>query len=120
MPAAGITFLFFAPLAYVDVTSSWRFRSKWHRMATAAAGMYVELFAAAIALILWSNTLPGLRHYLALNVAVMASFSTLLFNGNPLIRFDGYFILSDLLEIPNLYPNSQQYLVDVIQKRVGP
>jgi putative peptide zinc metalloprotease protein len=102
VPAAGVVFLFFAPLAFVDVTSSWRFRSKWHRMATAAAGMYVELFAAAIAVIYWSNSMPGLGHYLALNVAVMAGFSTLFFNGNPLVRFDGYYILSDLLEIQSL------------------
>ncbi|MHB1036482.1 MAG: efflux RND transporter periplasmic adaptor subunit [Pirellulales bacterium] len=118
VPAAGITFLFFVPLAYVDVTSSWRFRSKWQRMATAAAGMYVEPFAAAIAVILWSNTSAGPAHHVALNVAVTAGFSTLLFNGNPLARFDGYFILSDLLGIPNLYPSSQQYLVALIQRHV--
>ncbi len=116
VPEAGVTFLFLAPLAYVDVTSSWRFRCKWHRMATAGAGMYVELFAAAIAVICWSNTSAGLAHHFALNVAVMASFNTLLFNGNPLVRFDGYFIFSDLLGIPNLYSCSQQCLVAAMQK----
>jgi putative peptide zinc metalloprotease protein len=116
VPVAGVSLLFFAPLAYVDVTSSWRFRSKWQRIATAAAGMYVELFAAAIGLIYWSNTSGGLAHNLALNIAVMVGLSTLLFNGNPLVRFDGYFILSDLLEIPNLYPCGQQYLMYLIQK----
>jgi putative peptide zinc metalloprotease protein len=118
VPVAGISLLFLAPLAYVDVTSSWRFRSKWHRIATAAAGMYVELFAAAIAVIFWSNTTSGLAHNLALNVAVMVALNTLLFNGNPLVRFDGYFIFSDLLEIPNLYPCGQQYLIYLIQKYI--
>ena len=118
VPVAGVTLLFFAPLAFVDVTSSWRFRSKWHRIVTAAAGMYVELFAAALAVIYWSYSLPGLGHYLAMNIAVMAGFSTLLFNGNPLVRFDGYYILWTCFEIPNLYPSGEQYLVDLIQKFV--
>lgn len=106
----GAIFILFAPLAYVDVTSSWRFASKWHRIHTAAAGIYIELVIASLAAIVWSCTDTGLVNDTALNLVIMASLTTLLFNANPLMRFDGYYILSDLLEIPNLYPNGQQYV----------
>ena len=106
----GILFILFAPLAYVDVTSSWRFRSNWQRIHVAAAGMIVELLVAAVAAVLWSKTEPGWLNHLCFNVVLMASVMTLLFNANPLMKFDGYYILSDLLCIPNLYVNGQQYL----------
>ena len=118
VPAAGVTLILLAPLAYVDVTSSWRFRSKWQRILTASAGMYVEGFIAALAVILWSGTSPGVLHQMALNVAATAGLSTLLFNGNPLVRFDGYFILSDLLGVPNLYSCGRQCVTDAIRKYV--
>ena len=106
----GLIFILFAPLAYVDVTSSWRFRSKWQRIHTAAAGMFMELAIAAIAAIAWKlNHSPILGHILYA-VIFMASLTTLLFNANPLMRFDGYYILSDLLEIPNLYANGARYV----------
>ncbi|MDH3717280.1 MAG: hypothetical protein OES79_04080, partial [Planctomycetota bacterium] len=107
---AGVMFILFAPLAYVDVTSSWRFDSKWQRIHVAAAGMYVELFIAAVAAILWTVTGPGLFNDICFNLLLMASLTTLAFNANPLMRFDGYYILSDLLEIPNLYGDGQQYV----------
>ncbi|MCA9218271.1 MAG: efflux RND transporter periplasmic adaptor subunit, partial [Planctomycetales bacterium] len=106
----GVMFVLFAPLAYVDVTSSWRFHSKWQRIHTAAAGMYVELLVASLAAIVWSYTEPGLLNETAFNLVAMASLMTLLFNANPLMKFDGYYILSDLLEIPNLYAKGHQYL----------
>lgn len=106
----GVIFILFAPLAYVDVTSSWRFPSKWQRIHTAAAGIYIELLVASMAVIVWSRSGPGLLNDTAFNLVIMASFTTLIFNANPLMRFDGYYILSDLLEIPNLYPNGQQYI----------
>jgi putative peptide zinc metalloprotease protein len=99
---AGVMLMFFAPVAYVDVTTSWRFRSKWQRIHIAAAGMIAELFIAALATMVWSITDPGPLNLLAFNAVVMASVTTVLFNANPLMKFDGYYILSDLLEIPNL------------------
>lgn len=99
----GIIFILFAPLAYVDVTSSWRFQSRWRRIAVAVAGMYVELLIAAICLIFWTYTRNQLVAYHLINVVMMASISTLLFNANPLMRFDGYFVLADFWGIPNLY-----------------
>jgi putative peptide zinc metalloprotease protein len=107
---SGAIFILFAPLAYVDVTSSWRFKSKWHRIYTAAAGMYIELLVAAIAALFWVRTDPGLVNDLCFNVVLMASLTTLAFNANPLMRFDGYYILSDLVDIPNLYSDGQLVL----------
>jgi len=98
----GIILAFFAPLAYVDVTSCWRFPSRWQRIHVAAAGMYIELLLASIAVFTWSQVSSEVASHLLYNIVVMASVSTLLFNANPLMKFDGYYILSDLLQIPNL------------------
>jgi putative peptide zinc metalloprotease protein len=98
----GIIFILLAPAAFVDVTSSWRFPSKWKRIHVAAAGMYVELVLAAIAAIVWIQVDSVVVRHLLFNTILMASLSTLVFNANPLMRFDGYYILADLLEIPNL------------------
>jgi len=106
----GVLLILFAPIAYVDVTSSWRFRSKWQRIFTATAGMYIELAVAAAAVLFWSHTERGSLNQLCFNIATMASVTTVLFNANPLMRFDGYYILSDLLGIQNLYTSGQQYL----------
>ena len=107
---AGIILILFAPLAYVDVTSSLRFRSRWHRIVTAGAGIYAELFVAAIALLVWNISEPGVLKHVCHNVVTMASITTLVFNANPLMRFDGYYILSDALGIPNLYTNGQAFV----------
>lgn len=99
----GFALLFFAPVAYVDVTSCWRFASRWPRIHTAVAGMYAELACAAL-VVLISGQLdsPEQQHFLD-NVALMASVTTLLFNLNPLSKFDGYFVLADLCGLTNLY-----------------
>ena len=98
----GLIFILFAPLAYVDVTSSWRFRSPWQRIHVAAAGMYIELIIAAVAAIIWSQASPGILSYVCYNIIIMASLSTIVFNANPLMRFDGYYLLSDLIGVRNL------------------
>ncbi len=113
---AGVLLVLFVPLGYVDATSSLAFPSKWRRMHVAAAGMYGEFFLAALAAVFWAHTGPGIANTLALNVMVMASVVTLLFNLNPLMRFDGYFLLVDLLEKPNLYTRAQR-LVQTLAKR---
>lgn len=104
----GLIFILLAPIAYVDVTSSLRFRSKWQRMQTAAAGMLMELTLASLAVFVWCQTESVELKHLLFNVIFMASLTTLLFNANPLMKFDGYYILSDLLEIPNLATTGQQ------------
>ena len=110
VPRAGIALILFSPVAFVDVTSSWRFGTKWQRIFTAAAGMYVEFAVAAAAAIIWSRTDPGLLNHICHSVVLMASLTTLLFNANPLMRFDGYYILTDLIEIQNLYGSGRQTL----------
>jgi putative peptide zinc metalloprotease protein len=106
----GITFLVFFPVPYVDSSAAHRFSSKSRRMAVCAAGIMVEFFLAASALLVWVNTDHGLVHDFAFDIVIIAGISTLLFNANPLLRFDGYYLLSELMEIPNLGTRSDQYL----------
>jgi putative peptide zinc metalloprotease protein len=106
----GVMLLVFTPLPYMDATSSWSFRSRWRRALVGGAGMIVEVFAAALATFVWAYTGPGVVHSLAYNMMFIASVSTVLFNANPLLRFDGYYILSDLLDIPNLHTRALQHL----------
>lgn len=98
----GLMFLIFAPVPYVEASSSAAFPSKYRRALVAAAGMLVELFLAALALYVWLLAEPGLLRAVAFNVMVIGGVSTVVVNGNPLLRYDGYYILSDLIEMPNL------------------
>lgn len=112
----GIMLLVFTPMPYVDASSAWVLRSKWLRATVGAAGMYVELAVAAGAAIVWAHTGPGTLHAICYNVMFIAGVSTLLFNANPLLRYDGYYILSDLLEIPNLAQRARQHLYYLVRK----
>ncbi|MBF0187308.1 MAG: peptidase M50 [Magnetococcales bacterium] len=98
----GVMLLLFTPLPYVDATASWQFRAKRQRAFVDLAGMYCELFIGALALLLWVVSPPGLVRSLAYNMVFIATVSTVLFNANPLLKFDGYYLLSDLLDVPNL------------------
>jgi putative peptide zinc metalloprotease protein len=103
----GVLLLVFTPCMYCDVSDSWRLRSKWKRAAVAAAGMYVELCLASIATWIWWNTSgESVLNNICLCIMFVSSVSTLMFNANPLMRYDGYYILSDLTEIPNLREKS--------------
>ncbi|RME33391.1 MAG: hypothetical protein D6786_07850 [Gammaproteobacteria bacterium] len=111
----GVMFLVFTPLPYMDATASWSFRNRWHRILVGGAGMMVELFFAALAAVIWSRSGDGLIHSLAFNMMIIGSVSSLFFNGNPLLRFDAYYMLSDALGIPNLYRRARDqwyYLVE--------
>jgi putative peptide zinc metalloprotease protein len=114
----GIMLLVFVPVPYMDASSSWAFRSKWHRALVGAAGVLVELAVAAVAAIVWANTSAGTVHAIAYNAIFVASVSTLIFNGNPLLRFDAYYVLSDLIEIPNLGQRSRGYLYYLVKRYV--
>lgn len=103
----GVTFMYFAPVPYVDVTSSWRMTSRWQRIAIAAGGMYLEWLIAVIAVAAWFVSDDSAVQQSAVYIASLASVSTLLFNANPLFRFDGYFILTDLIHWPNLSTQGQ-------------
>ena len=106
----GVMLMIFTPMPYVDATSAWSFRERWKRVLVGSAGMIVEVFIAAIAAFFWARTGPGIVHSIAYNIMFVASVSTVIFNVNPLMRFDGYYILSDLLEIPNLNQRAVQQL----------
>jgi len=105
----GILLLVFMPVPYVDASAAHGFRSKWRRVFVGAAGMLTELFIASLCMFAWVLAEPGWARALAFNAISIAGVSTLLFNANPLLRFDGYFILSDLIEIPNLAQRSNRY-----------
>ena len=106
----GVMLLMFAPLPFMDATASWGFRSRFHRLLVGASGVLAEFAVAALAALIWANTAPGVINSLAYNVIFVASVSTLLFNLNPLMRFDGYHMLVDWLEVPNLFQRSRDQL----------
>ncbi len=89
--------------------------NRWHRAAIGAAGMYVEVVMASIATFIWWFSEPGFLNYLCLNVMFVSSVSTIMFNANPLMRYDGYYILSDILEIPNL----RQKANTILNRKLG-
>jgi putative peptide zinc metalloprotease protein len=112
----GVMFLVFMPVPYVEASSSTAFHQRRARMAVSGAGIMVELSLAALAMILWSMIELGVVRSMAFNVIVIAGVSTLLFNGNPLLRFDGYYLFSDALELPNLAPRSTRYIGYLLQR----
>jgi putative peptide zinc metalloprotease protein len=114
----GIILLVLTPVPYVDASSASAFRDKWKRIVVGAAGMIVEVFLAALALFVWVNAEPGPIRSVTHNLILMAGVSALLFNGNPLLRYDAYYMLSDLLEIPNLGPRGLQYAGYLVQRYV--
>ena len=114
----GIMFIFFSPVPYVDASASYRFSSKWARATVAAAGILAELVLGALAMYVWVLAQPGLVTALAFNVVLIAGVSTLLINGNPLMRYDGYFIACDVLELPNLAQRAAQYRTYLVDRYV--
>jgi len=106
----GVLLLACVPCLYCDVSDIWRLPSKWQRIGVSAAGMIVELVIAAGALIAWWHTQPGLLNVWCLSLVIVCSVGTLVVNGNPLLRYDGYYILSDLVEVPNLAGRAQGLL----------
>lgn len=100
-------FLVFTPYFFVNVSDSWVMPERRHRILISAAGIYVELVFAAFATFLWAVVQPGAFQDFLFNVMVIASFSTIVFNANPLMRFDGYYIMTDLIEVPNLQAKSR-------------
>ena len=107
----GLMLLVFTPCLYCNVSDSWMLPNKWHRAFIGAAGIYVELVLASLATFVWWFSDPhSTINNLALSIMFICSVSTVFFNGNPLLRFDGYYILMDLAEIPNLRQKSTEVL----------
>jgi putative peptide zinc metalloprotease protein len=114
----GMLFLVLTPALYCDVTDSWLLPNKWRRIWISAAGIYVECFLASIATFIWLYSAPGLLHSLALATMIICSISTIMFNANPLLRYDGYYVMADWLEIPNLRIKSAQFFGYLMQEKV--
>ncbi|GIW80021.1 MAG: hemolysin D [Gemmatales bacterium] len=114
----GIMILCLTPCLYCNVSDSWMLPDKWRRMAISFAGIYVELMLAAAAVFVWWNTVQPFWQHLSLSVIVVGSVSTLLFNGNPLMRYDGYYVLADWLEIPNLRARANRHVRRVLLKQL--
>jgi putative peptide zinc metalloprotease protein len=112
----GVMFLVFLPVPYVDASDTAALGEKWRRAFVGAAGILVEVFLAALALFVWLSAEEGMVRAIAFNVMLIGGVSTLLFNGNPLLRFDGYYVLSDLIEAPNLGNRSNRFLGYLIQR----
>lgn len=104
----GVIIVAFVPVPYVDASASVTFTNKNWRMLVAGAGVLTELFLCALALIGWTMSEPSLFRTICYNVFLITGLSTLLFNGNPLQRYDGYYILTDLIGIPGLATRSAQ------------
>lgn len=115
----GVMFLVFTPCLYCNVSEAWMIRNKWQRIAVSAAGIYVELVLAATCTFLWWFSQPGTANSIFLNVMFVCSAGTLLFNGNPLLRYDGYFMLADLVELPNLQQQAQSVLRRILVQLLG-
>ncbi len=115
----GILFLVFMPCAYCDVSDSWMISAKHKRMWITAAGLVVEIMLASLATYVWALTQPKTPlNQIALNIMLIASVNSLMFNGNPLLRYDGYYFLMDLMEIPNLKQKGSNYLWYLMQRYV--
>ena len=112
----GLMLLVFFPVPYVDATAASAFPERWRRMLVGAAGIMVELTLASLAMIAWTNLEPGLLRAAAFNLLLLCSVSTVMFNGNPLLRFDGYYVLSDWLEIHNLDQRAKRFLMFLVQR----
>jgi putative peptide zinc metalloprotease protein len=113
----GALFLCLSPCLYCNVSDAWTLPNKWKRIIISFAGIYVELIIAALATFVWWNTpsQPFLNH-LSLSLMVVCSVSTVVFNANPLMRFDGYYVVADWLEIPNLRDRSNRFLKQLAQE----
>lgn len=118
VPEMGAYLILATPCAYVDASASWGFARKRDRIIVCLAGMYVESIFASLATIVWALTEPGLAHAIAYNVIFLASITTVLFNINPLMRYDGYYVLSDLVEIPNLRQRATDAFRSLLKRRV--
>ncbi len=112
----GINFLLFMPVPYVNVSTATHFRSRYKRMLVSAAGIMVESFFAALGLLLFLAAQPGLVQSIGFNIFLIGGISSLFFNGNPLLKYDGYYVLADGLGIPNLFQRSSQYWQYLFQR----
>jgi putative peptide zinc metalloprotease protein len=114
----GLMLLIFTPTLYCRTSDAWLIESRWRRAAIDAAGMYVEIVVAGLASLVWFATEPGLANSLALNVIFLCTVGTIVFNGNPLMRFDGYYLLGDLIDVPNFGQTADGLMREFVKKHL--
>jgi len=114
----GPMWLVLTPALYCDVSPSWMLPSRWRRIAIGCAGMATEGLLASAAVWIWLATPPGTVHAIAAHVILVCGIGTLFFNANPLLRYDGYYILSDVLDVPNLGQRAKRRLGTVTRRLV--
>lgn len=114
----GILLLAGLPSLYCDVSDAWILTRRWQRIAVSLAGIWIEILIAATAFIVWTTSVPGVVHAVSFNVMIVCSVGTLLFNANPLVRYDGYYVLMDLSGISNLGQRSHEAVVSVVTRWV--
>jgi putative peptide zinc metalloprotease protein len=112
----GVMVLVFQPYFFVNVSDSWTMPNRAHRVWVSFAGIYVELIFASVATFFWAVVQPGALRDFLFNVIFIASVSTVVFNANPLMRFDGYYIMMDLLEVPNLQAKSRALITNHVKR----
>jgi putative peptide zinc metalloprotease protein len=112
----GVMFLALIPMPYVDASAANGFSERRARMTVGAAGVMTEMLFACLGLWLWLATGPGWVNAAAYNMMLIGGLSTLLVNGNPLLRFDGYYVFADLIDIPNLSSRANRYLGYLLQR----
>lgn len=116
VPEMGAFFVIFTPLAYVDASDSWSFTRTRRRAVVTLAGVYVESIVGAIAMIVWALTEPGTLNTLAYQIVLLATITTALFNLNPLLRYDAYYLVSDLSGVPNLRARCQHAVASLFKR----
>ena len=114
----GFTLFVLVPAPYVDASAASGFTSRTQRAIVSGVGIMVELFIAAVAFYVWLNVQAGWISDISFVVMLIASVSTVLFNGNPLLRFDGYHLLCDVVDLPNLDTRSSAWWSNLLQRRV--
>ena len=118
--SAGLHFIFMAPVPYVDVTDLWRVTNRRQRMLVSAAGMLAEIIVASVAVLVAFQTTNLQLQYFCAAVATLGTITTIAFNGNPLMKFDGYYILSDYLSRPNLWTEAQAAGSGLVKRILNP
>lgn len=114
----GPMLLVFTPALYCDTSDSWMLPNRWKRAAVGLAGIGTEVLLASSATLIWANTAPGLAHSIAMNVMVVCGVSTIFINANPLLRYDGYYVLCDITDTPNLGEKSRQLMASTFLRLV--
>lgn len=115
----GVSWMVGLPVPYVDASASHRFAQAHERALVGAAGILAETAMAALGLLAWAATEPGWVHDAAFAVAVVGITSTVLFNGNPLMRMDGYYVLIDAAGLPNLSTRSGMWWQATLRRALG-